>query len=437
MAGTTQKLLNSTISGSTKGNILISDDTLPARSEVDYTKDVVTKPKSNAYINITEAPYNAKANEDITAVLQKALDDLKATGGTVYIPSGIYYLSAGIDVHAGIELRGSTIAPGYTHVTATGTKLFTDFGKNDPNGEALIDLYEGSGLFGIGIVYDKQSTYSLTPYSYSIRGKGSDIYVIDVSTSTSYNGIDFASYRCDNHYIEFVWGVGLNNAIAVGSGSENGIIRDCHFTTNCWYSRDEANYWDRVFNKMMDDSTTFLIGESKNEILYNNFTICIKKGIELLEGAENVRVLGLGVDSSDIAVSLHGNSTSEFVNSQLVNLRDQGKATNFDIILSNEDFTGSIALYNTATWGTTQTVFHLKGEGKVFVISGRTGRCDSNLANVIKGELYFYSNSNSSKGTVAIGADAKKVYFAGNYFNSSLLKTAKKSAQACGPDLED
>lgn len=436
MTGSVAKLLDCSVNGASNGCVILNDDTLPSRPNVDYTREVVTKPKSNAYINITEAPYNAKANEDITAVLQKALDDLKATGGTVYIPSGIYYLSAGIDVHAGIELRGSVIAPGYTHVTEAGTKLYTDFGKNDPNGEALIDLYEGSGLFGIGIVYDKQSTYSLLPYSYSIRGKGSDIYVIDVSTSTSYNGIDFASYRCDNHYIEFVWGVGLNNAIAVGAGSENGIIRDCHFTTNCWYSRNEENYWDRVFNKMMDGSTTFLIGESKNEILYNNFTICIKKGIELTDGAENVQVLGLGVDSSDIAVSLHGNCTAEFVNSQLVNLRDQGKATNFDIILTNEDFTGSVKLFNSATWGTTNTVYNLKGEGKVFVIGGKTIRCDGKLANVMGGEFYLYSYSDASKSSVSIGEGAKKVYFSGNLFNSSVLTQAKKSPQACGPDIE-
>ena len=437
MTGAVPKLLNCSFNGNNRGCTVLSDDTLPTRPDVDYTKDVVTKPKSNAYINITEAPYNAKENEDVTAILQKALDDLKATGGTVYIPSGIYYLSAGIDVWAGIELRGSTIAPGYAHLSATGTKLYTDFGKNDPNGEALIDLYEGAGIFGISIIYDKQAPASLRPYSYSIRGKGSNVYVVDVSTSTSYNGIDFASYRCDNHYIEFVWGVGLNNAIAVGAGSENGIIRDCHFTTNCWYSREDVNYWSQVFNKMMNDSTTFLIGESKNEILYNNFTICIKKGIELLDGAENVQVLGLGVDSSDIAVSLKGNCTAEFVNSQLVNLRDEGTATNFDIILSNEDFTGCIKLFNTSTWGTTKTAYNLKGEGKVYVIGGRTGRCDDKIAKVNNGEIYFYSYNNSSKSSVHVGEGAKKAYFSGNLFTSSALTTAKKMPQTCGPDVEN
>ena len=437
MVNSTQRLLNSKIEGTLFDGVLLNDETLPTRSEVDYTKDVVTKPKSSAYINLTEAPYNAKANEDITAALKKALDDLKATGGTVYIPSGIYYVSEGIDVFAGIELRGSTIAPCYAHRNATGTKIYTAFGKNDPNGEALFDLYDGAGIVGISIIYHEQQPSAIQPYSYSIRGKGSNVYVIDVSTSTSYNGIDLASYKCDNHYVEFVWGVGLKNAIAVGAGSENGIIRDCHFTTNCWYSTSDPEYWNHVFNYMMDNSTTFRIGESKNQILYNNFTICIKQGIEILDGAENVCVLGLGVDSSDIAVVFSGSSSSEFVNSQLVNLRDQGKATNFDIVLTHPDYVGNAYFYNTSTWGTTNYAYNLNGAGSVAVVGGRTGRCDESLTNVKSGQLSFYAYTNRSKSGLDIADGAPKVYLSGNIFPSSSMSSLKKNGKATGPDIAE
>ncbi|MBO5701601.1 MAG: hypothetical protein J6S71_04115 [Clostridia bacterium] len=437
MTAAAQRILNSEVSGNSVGIELLKDDTLPTTPEVDYTHDVVTKPKSDKYINITEAPYNAKANEDITAVLQKALDDLKATGGTVYIPSGIFYISAGIDVWAGIELRGSVIAPGYAHRTGTGTRLYTNFGKNDPDGEALIDLYEGAGLRGLGIIYHEQKTSSLTPYSYSIRGKGSNVYVVDVSTSTSYNGIDLASYKCDNHYVEFVWGVGLNNAITVGSGSENGIIRDCHFTPNCWFDQSDPNAWNNVYQYMMDNSTTFLIGESKNEILYNNFTICIKTGIEITDGAQNVQLLGNGVDSSDTAVLLSGNCTAYFVNSQLVNLRDSGgKAQYFDIVRTSEDFTGSVDFFNSSSWGTTNYVYNLNGLGTVRVIGGRIGRCDGKLANIAGGEVYFYSCSNDTSAIISAVDSVKKIYLSGNLFTSNFINSLKKIKQACGPDVE-
>ncbi len=437
MTDAAQRVLNSEVNGNSYGCDLLNDETLPTRPDIDYTRDVVTKPKSQNYINITEAPYNAKKNEDITAVLQKALDDLKATGGTVYIPSGIFYISAGIDVWAGIELCGSVIAPGYTHRTGTGTRLYTNFGKNDPDGEALIDLYEGAGLRGLGIVYHEQKTVSLTPYSYSIRGKGSNVYVVDVSTSTSYNGIDLASYKCDNHYVEFVWGVGLNNAIAVGSGSENGIIRDCHFTPNCWFDQSETDAWNNVYQYMMDNSISILIGESKNEILYNNFTICIKTGIEIRDGAQNVQLLGNGVDSSDTAILLSGNCTAYFVNSQLVNLRDSGgKAQYFDIVRTSEDFTGSVDFFNSSSWGTTNYVYNLNGLGTVRVIGGRIGRCDGKLSNIAGGEVYFYGCSNDTNAIISAADSVKKIYLSGNLFQSSLISAAKKIQQACGPDVE-
>ncbi|MBQ2241366.1 MAG: hypothetical protein II319_04410 [Clostridia bacterium] len=437
MTDAAQRVLNCEVSGNSGGIELLKDETLPTTPDVDYTKDVVTKPKSKNYINITEAPYNAKENEDITAVLQKALDDLKETGGTVYVPSGIYYISAGIDVWAGIELCGAIIAPAYAHRTGTGTRLYTSFGKNDPDGEALIDLYEGAGLRGLGIIYHEQKTVSLTPYSYSIRGKGSNVYVIDVSLSTSYNCIDFASYECDNHYVEFVWGVALKTGIKVGAGSENGIIRDCHFTTNCWFDQSEPNAWNNVYQYMMDNSTTFLIGESKNEILYNNFTICIKTGFEITDGAQNVHLLGNGVDSSDTAVLLSGNCTVDFVNSQLVNLRDSGgKAQYFDIVRTSEDFTGSVDFFNSASWGTTNYCYNLKGDGTVRVIGGRVGRCDNKLANIMSGEMYFYACSNDTNAAIAAADSAKKIYFSGNMFQSGFISSAKKIQQACGPDID-
>ena len=255
--------------------------------------------------------------------------------------------------------------------------------------------------------------------------------------STSYNCIDFASYKCDNHYVEFVWGLALKTGIKVGAGSENGIIRDCHFTTNCWYDQSEPNAWNNVYQYMMDNSTTFLIGESKNEILYNNFTICIKTGFEITDGAQNVHLLGNGVDSSDTAVLLSGNCTAYFVNSQLVNLRDSGgSAQYFDIVRTSEDFTGSVDFFNSASWGTTNYCYNLKGDGTVRVIGGRVGRCDNKLANIMSGEMYFYACSNDTNAAIAAADSAKKIYFSGNMFQSGFISSAKKIQQACGPDIE-
>lgn len=188
---------------------------------------------------------------------------------------------------------------------------------------------------------------------------------------------------------------------------------------------------------MMDNSISILIGESKNEILYNNFTICIKTGIEIRDGAQNVQLLGNGVDSSDTAVLLSGNCTAYFVNSQLVNLRDSGgKAQYFDIVRTSEDFTGSVDFFNSSSWGTTNYAYNLNGSGTVRVIGGRIGRCDGKLANMTGGEAYFYGCSNDTTAIIAAVDSAKKIYLSGNLFRSGLISAAKKIQQACGPDVE-
>jgi hypothetical protein len=187
---------------------------------------------------------------------------------------------------------------------------------------------------------------------------------------------------------------------------------------------------------MMDNSTTFLIGESKNEMLYNNFTICIKTGIEITDGAQNVNLLGNGVDSSDTAVLLSGNCTAYFVNSQLVNLRDSGgSAQYFDIVRTAENFTGAAYLFNTATWGTTECTYNLNGSGSLGIIGGLTIR-SGNLASVKNGEASFFAYSNNAGASMKVSDTAKKVYVSGNLFTASLINNMKKITQVCGPDVE-
>jgi hypothetical protein len=54
--------------------------------------------------DVTASPYNAdnSGNADVTAILQKALDDLgKAGGGVLYLPAGIYRVKAGTNFKNG------------------------------------------------------------------------------------------------------------------------------------------------------------------------------------------------------------------------------------------------------------------------------------------------------------------------------------------------
>ena len=136
-------LINVTLDMPDKGVYTSLDADIPALTKVysttgqnygDYSRYVETKPASTEFVDISKAPYSlvSGTTDDVSEVLQSAIDSLKATGGIVYIPSGIYYIEKPITVYAGIELRGSFDGPHYAGITAA--QFNTDYGRDDPDG---------------------------------------------------------------------------------------------------------------------------------------------------------------------------------------------------------------------------------------------------------------------------------------------------------------
>ncbi|MBO7177101.1 MAG: hypothetical protein J6W14_06975, partial [Clostridia bacterium] len=406
--------INTTVeSGNNRIYESYTDDSLVKAEDVDTsTFAKVTKPASDRFIDLSEAPYHVKSGEEISAVLQSAIDSLRGVGGMVYLPAGVYYVNEHIDLWAGIELRGSTVTAhvdmffspiaageaktegGTNPYREVGTVIYTNFGKNDPEGKEFIAMYEGSGIMGLSIEYPEQDSRAITPYSFTIRGFGKDIYIIDVGMSSSDNGIDFASAKCDNHYVEFVWSVGLNVGIQVGAGSEGGIIRDCHYTVNCWQigRYRDGNYWNNVETVAGSKGRTFVIGESNGEVLFNNFSINQLKGISLLDGAQNVLSVGSAVDYSDVDVYLDGNCTATIINGQFVMGRSERETSlHLSTVYSTAEFSGHVNFFNCAHWGRSHYTYNHNGTGEIFSVLSHT---DSNtnyiaFANVARGSAIF------------------------------------------------
>lgn len=418
MTGAKASLVNTVLTDKDScEDTVIQDDKALTLPDVDYGKTVICKPKSDAFINLTEAPYNAKKDSDITAVLQKAIDDLKETGGIVYLPAGTYIVSDHIDVWAGVELRGVAI---WSH-SFNPTCIYTAFGCDDPEGEALFDLYEGAGMIGISVVYYQQSSTTPKPYSFTIRGRGANIYLMDVTLPTSWNGVDFDSYRCDNHYIEYLHGCFLNEGIVVGGGSENGIVRDCHLTPNCFCVHSNDDWWTAPYVNIMTHGTPYVIRESKNQILYHNFTYGAFKGLVVEDGAENVYVLSHGVDSGDISAYFSGDCSVTLVNTELVNLYTKGEAKYFNYVYTAEDFSGVLNMINTAGWGTSKNAFCLNGFGTVNVTGAKICAAGAPLFHQNGGDLVVIGLINDSRTTDFVtNGDASSLHIAGNLFNSGL-----------------
>ncbi|MBE6661124.1 MAG: hypothetical protein E7605_06945 [Ruminococcaceae bacterium] len=435
-SGKKYSLVNTTVQGGDDYEYkLVTDNSVPALPEVDYGKTVITKPASDRLIKLTDAPYGVKHGDDITDELQAAIDELKETGGTVYLPAGSYTVSDHIDVWAGVELRGIAI---WSH-SFNPTQINTSFGLNDPDGEALFTLYDGAGMIGISVVYNTQNTNDLKPYSFTIQGNGKDIYLVDVTLPTSWNGVDFATYRCDNHYIEFLYGAFLNTGIQVGAGSENGIIRDCHFTPNCFAVHTDDNWWTGPYVSIMTRSRPFIIGESKNQILYHNFTYGAYQGLTVLDGAQDAYILSHGVDSGDISAYFSGDCTVTLVNTELVNLYTAGTAKHFNYVHTEEDFTGKVDFINVAGWGTCKNAFNLNGDGEVNVYGGNIVSAGEPMCRLNAGSASFVGVINASRTTDAVAGDmAMSLNLSGNLFASGIrIDKSFTDDMLSGTDIEE
>lgn len=432
VSGTTTVIYDSTVSGTGTYDIVSRDSSgsyagVPAKIDVSaYAKE--TRPASSVFVDLTKEPYSAKRGTDITSVLQKAIDDIAPTGGTVYLPAGAYCVEGHIDLRAGVELRGSTpsahvdvylypVGAGGTYTEGgtnpykeAGTVIYTDFGANDPDGKEFISMYEGSGLVGLSIEYDRQVSSKIIPHSFTVRGHGKNIYICEIGMSSAWNSIDLASDRCDGHYVEFVWGVGLNEGITVGAGSEGGIIRDCHFTVNCWQigRYKDGNYWNNVEAVATMYGKTFNVGQSRGEVLYNNFSINQLRGISILEGARDVLSVGTAVDYSDCDLYLSGDCNATVVNGQFVSARSSTSQWVLQsYVYADSDFTGKAVLCNSAFWGSASPVLKIKGSGTVSMLNTAYDATKSNLCVLEGGSAFFATVVSSKGGNISVsGSDA-------------------------------
>jgi len=423
---------NTTFVGANPENYRSDKAEVAPLPEVDYDRVVNTKPKSDRFINLTDDPYRARPNSDISKQLQRALDDLKETGGTVYLPGGTYRLDSAVTVWEGIELCGvQDVAHYFPHTT-----IKTDYGYKKPSAEALITLKAGAGIRGIGIMYDKIAKYgaSVPAYAYTIRGDGAGVYVVNCTIPFTYNGVDFATNRCDNHYIESLWGCAANNGIQVGGGSENGIIRDCMFTQNTsWTVKGDGSYIGQIQPTLFNQSVTFRVGKTKNQIVYHTFVFAAYKGLEITDGAENCVVISHGTDYGNNSVYLSGNSSVTLIDPQMVAIVGNDKY----YIHTDESFTGSLTVHNAACWGNPRSAFMLKGAAQYRFYSTYLSAIGGNVFTLGGGslELAGLTHTCSSRYDVEASDKVTSVSISGTLSSAPLSISIPDSVKLSGDDI--
>ena len=332
--------------------------TIPTMPEVDANgKTAIYRPDSTALVDMGAEPYAIKNGEDITDKLQAAINSLSGTGGTVYLPAGSYRVEDAIVVKSGVELRGAMDAS-ISRITNT-TTLLTDFGKNDPEGEALITLQSGAGLVGIRIGYDKQDATALLPYSYAVRGEGAEVYLRNVSFDNVWNGLDLATYRCDDHMVKGLMGVAFANCVTIGGGSRSGIVRDV--LTN-------PAYWD--INNTKDDVAENLVfiklEDCTDQLLYANFHYAGAYGLWIGDGVKNATVVTHGTDYGNCVIyAPEGDAEVTLINSQMAPFAGGSRFC----VLTGEDFDGKLSLLGASVWTAPQSIVKCDG-GTIGIFGG-------------------------------------------------------------------
>lgn len=84
-------------------------------------------------VNVRQPPYNAKADgiADDTSIIQSAIESLGASGGTVFLPDGIYKTTTTIIIPKYVKVRGSSSRGTIIHYYGTGTAVNLKY--NNPN----------------------------------------------------------------------------------------------------------------------------------------------------------------------------------------------------------------------------------------------------------------------------------------------------------------
>lgn len=343
--------------------------------------------------------------KDNTTAIQQALDKASGEGGgIVYLPGGRYKVLGNLTVPTGVELRG---ASDFGSVPRGQGSIFEVYaGKGQAQAQPFLKLSAGSGLRGVDFDYPEQ-TSSMLPnineYPYCIQATGKDIYIVNVGLRAAYNGLDLFTYKCDNHYVDYLAGHAFKNIIRVGGGSEGGRVCNLQFNTIVYASGHETKFgaWpnslstdgDKAYDQNMNELRFITVGDCRNQTLYNDFHYGCFEGVVFQSDGGRVasgQSLGLGIDGSMNAMIIEGLGQFDLINSQLVAL--EAKSSTYPdtrYIGIRPTFTGEVTLFGADFWGNPKHAALIEG-----------GILNLNLVNFSSSGQTFFLNLPKTTGSV-------------------------------------
>ena len=287
--GCTFSPTRSIINQGNPGSLLVdsrqsSSNTMPMVYWTNIINDYVSRRPAKLDLFVaTTLPWGANGDgaTDDTGSIQNALNAAGANGGgIVFLPGGKYKLTDTLTVPEGVELRGTYELRHRTWPApdnkAKGAVLQPYGGQGMTNGPVAVALQASSGVVGVTISYETQSSNCFA-FPATIQGRGSNVYAIGVCCPNPYYYVDLDTYTCPNHFIYMVDGWALRTGYRVGNGSSGSIV-GCHGNWTYWIDNYDSqsnlpgNMQPPVESFVAHNMEAFVLGDC-TELLVKNFSI--------------------------------------------------------------------------------------------------------------------------------------------------------------------
>ncbi|HEX3800105.1 MAG TPA: glycosyl hydrolase family 28-related protein [Verrucomicrobiae bacterium] len=321
--------------------------------------------KTNLFV---ATAYGATGNgvTDDTAAINAALAAAGANGGgIVYVPAGLYRLTATLDVPSGVELRGAYELRHWPGAApdgfAKGTVLRPYEGAGTTNGPVAVALEANSGLVGVTISYETQNTNCVL-FPPAIQGRGGNIYCIGIACPNPYYYLDMDTYTCTNHFLYLVDGWAIKTGFNIGNGSTGSMV-DNMANWTYWIGNGQSqstlpqNIQAPVLEFVLHQSCFYTLGDC-TELLVKDFSIIQNTYMRL--HTENgvgpqATLIGAYCDATIQGMIFDGAGTSD-VNAVNLSLcvfnvnNDADLASTTVGILSTNGFSGTAHFFNTTSF---------------------------------------------------------------------------------------
>lgn len=357
-------------------------------------------------IAVTELGANNDGSVDVTAIFQKALDEMgKLGGGIVYVPAGEYKIEGTLKIPAGVTLQGTFRTPPTSHYpnmpNLAGAVLLAYFGRGQQDGEPFITLAGNNAtLEGVIIRYPEVTPNDVPPVPYppTVYSKNvENVGVIDCCIINPYEALHFENSA--RMIIRNVFGYPSWRGLYIDACYDISRVENCHF-------------WPFGVVYKPDDPYCLWINENavafefaRTDWQYVTHTFCFGYGVgykfsKSKNGACNGSFLGIGADCCKRAVLVEDLQPYGLLitNGEFVGRWESVDSAGIEIL--PEASGGVVSLVNCAFWGPLdRAIWHRSRNTQLNVIGCNFWEWDINY-----------------QGSPALQIDRGSVTLQGNYF---------------------